>query len=114
RGPAAPLPSSRALALGVLARSANRKPEVQARVDSLRGISAEFSAVLKLTEEFAELVRQESGQTLRGWLEKAEQSAVAEVKGFAEGIRQDEAAVAAATTEVWSNGPVEGQVNRLK
>jgi transposase len=30
------------------------------------------------------------------------------------GIKQDEAAVAAAITEPWSNGPVEGQINRLK
>jgi transposase len=36
------------------------------------------------------------------------------LNGFAQGIRQDEAAVAAAMSEPWSNGPVEGQVNRLK
>jgi transposase len=36
------------------------------------------------------------------------------MNGFAQGIRQDEAAVAAAMSEPWSNGPVEGQVNRLK
>ena len=29
-------------------------------------------------------------------------------------LRQDEAAVSAALTEPWSNGPVEGQVKRLK
>ena len=34
--------------------------------------------------------------------------------GFAQSLRQDEAAVAAALDEKWSNGPVEGQVNRLK
>ena len=33
---------------------------------------------------------------------------------FAAGVRQDESAVTAALTEAWSNGPVEGQVNRLK
>jgi transposase len=30
------------------------------------------------------------------------------------GIRRDEAAVQAAVTQTWSNGPVEGHVNRLK
>ena len=31
-----------------------------------------------------------------------------------QGVRQDEGAVSAAITEKWSNGPVEGAVNRLK
>lgn len=35
-------------------------------------------------------------------------------EGFARGVRQDEAAVSAAMTQPWSNGSVEGQVNRLK
>jgi transposase len=33
---------------------------------------------------------------------------------FALGIEKDKAAVAAALTDEWSNGQVEGQVNRLK
>ena len=37
-----------------------------------------------------------------------------DLRRFAEGIRRDEAAVHAAVTETWSNGPVEGHVNRLK
>jgi transposase len=35
-------------------------------------------------------------------------------RNFAEGLRQDEAAVRAAMTYQWSNGMVEGHVNRLK
>jgi transposase len=33
---------------------------------------------------------------------------------FVRTLRQDLAAVDAAVTEPWSNGPVEGQINRLK
>jgi transposase len=39
---------------------------------------------------------------------------VPELRSFAASLRQDESAVAAALTERWSNGPVEGHVNRLK
>jgi transposase len=53
-------------------------------------------------------------QTLLAWLGTAEASACPEMRGFARGLRQDAAAVQAAMTEPWSNGPVEGQVNRLK
>lgn len=34
--------------------------------------------------------------------------------GFAFGLKQDQAAVSQAMTSEWSNGQVEGQVNRLK
>jgi transposase len=36
------------------------------------------------------------------------------LRAFAVGIRQDYGAVAAALEYAWSNGPVEGQINRLK
>lgn len=41
-------------------------------------------------------------------------SGCAELRSFAAGLLQDEAAVVAALTGPWSNRPVEGQVNRLK
>jgi transposase len=46
---------------------------------------------------------------------KAQEPGVArELSGFAEGLKQDEAAVKAALSLEWSNGQVEGQINRLK
>ena len=36
------------------------------------------------------------------------------LRSFAAGIRRDYDAVKAAASTAWSNGPVEGQVNRLK
>jgi transposase len=60
------------------------------------------------------LIRKQSIGTLADWLTKPETSACPELRRFAEGIRRAEAAVRAAVTEPWSNGPVEGHVNRLK
>ena len=48
------------------------------------------------------------------WYSDALPSCCPEIRRFAEGVHQDEAAVSAALTERWSNDPVEGQVNRLK
>ena len=53
-------------------------------------------------------------QTLSDWRARGEASLNPELRRFAEGIRRDQAAVLAAVTERWSNGPVEGHVNRLK
>ena len=60
---------------------------------------------------FADLLRQNDPAGLTPWLEAA---AATDLGGFVTGLRQDEAAVRAAIVEPWSNGPVEGQVNRLK
>lgn len=64
--------------------------------------------------ELVRMIRKELSQPLSDWLTKAEQSGVSELKSFAKSLREDESAVTAALTESWSNGPVEGQVNRLK
>jgi transposase len=53
-------------------------------------------------------------QALSGWLDTAAKSDVSELRKFANGIRHDQAAVEAALTLPWSNGQVEGQVNKLK
>ncbi|WP_172332291.1 transposase [Mangrovicoccus sp. HB161399] len=45
------------------------------------------------------------------WLEEAEDSMLG---AFARGLRKDCDAVAASPAEPWSNGPTEGQINRLK
>jgi len=48
------------------------------------------------------------------WLDRATASGVAPLRRFATGLRADYEAVKAGITLRWSNGPVEGQINRLK
>jgi transposase len=98
----------------VVRRPKKRTKEERARLERLRGSNAELGEAIGLAEEFAAMVRKESRVALTVWLATASKSGCPEVRGFAEGLRQDEAAVVAALTEKWSNGPVEGQINRLK
>jgi transposase len=51
---------------------------------------------------------------LHRWLDRARASGIELIRNFAYQLRRDILAVEAAVTEKWSNGPVEGQVNRLK
>jgi transposase len=60
------------------------------------------------------MIRERQADALSAWLEQAEQCAVPTKRGFAAGLRQDYAAVAAAMEQVWSNGQVEGQITKLK
>ena len=50
---------------------------------------------------------------LADWLRRAVATPVPEMRGFARGIGQDEAAVRAGLSLPWSNGAVEEQINRL-
>jgi len=106
-------PSARLLSYEFLRRPENRDSDAQAHVEALLGCDG-LGDALDLAGQFVDMVRKRLSQPLADWLAKAEHSTCAEVRSFAKGIRQDEAAVTAALTESWSNGPVEGHVNRLK
>jgi transposase len=73
-----------------------------------------LAAVVTLVEDFAVMVRERRAERLDAWLERATGSGVRTLKSFASGIRRDYAAVHAALSVAYSNGVVEGNVNRLK
>ncbi len=80
-----------------------------------------FAEAQVLSRRFCHLVGERAGGVNGGvnggfadWLEKVSASQVEELQGFARGLVQDRAAVEAALSSEWSNGQVEGQVNRLK
>jgi transposase len=108
------LPSPRQLSFDWVHRAEKRTVEGQARLDKIRAASPDLTTALDLADEFKSLIRKQSSGTLQDWLRRAEASPCSEIRHFAEGIRKDERAVDAAITLPWSNGPVEGHVNRLK
>ena len=67
-----------------------------------------------LAQPFGRIVRQQYSKALEAWLKAATESEVAELRSFARNLKKDQAAVAAALSLPWSNGQVEGQINRLK
>ena len=60
------------------------------------------------------LLKERQVESLDGWLKRAKESQVSELGSFVNGIARDYAAVRAACSLPWSNGIVEGHVNRLK
>ena len=67
-----------------------------------------------LGTHFIRLIRQRRDQELPSWLDRAEHVDLPEFCHFARSLRQDYEAVQAAVRLPWSQGQVEGQVNRLK
>ena len=67
-----------------------------------------------LAQQFCAMVRQRSATDLDTWLSRCIDSQIPDLQSFATGLQREYASIRAALTEVWSNGQLEGQVNRLK
>lgn len=77
--------------------------------------SKELNKTFILVQSFRKIMAEKSGDTkLREWIEKSSTSGLKEIASFAKGLLADCPAVENALTLPWSNGPVEGNVNRLK
>lgn len=119
--PPPPVPSARKLSFELVCpprskpedgtAEQNAEPRLADRI--LAGIP-DLAKAWDVASVLVGVIRKEVGQPPSDWLTRAEQSGVSELKSFAKGLREDESAVAAALTKPWSNGQVEGQVNRLK
>jgi transposase len=67
-----------------------------------------------LAQQFRRLVRERDAGGLGRWLDQARASGLQELRGFADHLQRDRAAVDAALSLEWSNGQTEGQITRLK
>ena len=80
----------------------------------IRQASPSAETAYCLAQAFMQMIRERTGHQLDAWLSSAEASRLPEFKSFAKGIRHDKVAVLAGLTLPWSQGPLEGHVNRLK
>jgi transposase len=67
-----------------------------------------------LAESFLALLRQRQPEGLMNWLNRALECSLLPLQSFAKGLLEDLTAVQASFSLEVSNGPVEGQNNRLK
>ena len=95
-----------------------RTPEQLTFLDRLTAGSAIFATARGLAERFTALIRKKPREDARVplglWVAEAISSSIAPLAVFARGLRDDWEAVVAGLSLKWSNGPVEGAVNRLK
>lgn len=105
-------PSARKLSF----RVANPKPDSHsARVlTAWRERNPDVHAALEVAEELMAMIRRKAVTPLAEWAGRATALGDTDLKNLAASLLQDAAAVQSALAEPWSNGQVEGQVNRLK
>lgn len=80
-------------------------------IGTLRAIAPGIRVAADSINAFGRTIRDRDADAFDAWLEAA---SATPLRSFAEGLRADRRAVRAAVAKSWSNGPVEGQINRLK
>jgi len=112
--PASPPLTPRRATWLVLRREAQRTAAEAQQLTLLRAQQAEVAEAVDLAQDFTHLVRQRQPAQLDPWLKRATTSTQEALQRFAKGLHDDYEAVKAGVTLPWSNGPVEGHINRLK
>ena len=89
-------------------------PTQAVSVDAFKASSSDFAAMRALAMRFRSLLRGGDIEKRDVWLHDAQHSTFYCIRRFAQTLTLDLAAVRNAITERWSNGQVEGQINRLQ
>jgi transposase len=98
----------------VLKRPPQRTAEDAQLIAHLQVQHHDLAVAIDLAQDFCTLVRARQADRFDDWLARAMASGVAALRRFAIGLQADYEAVKASLMLPWSNGPVEGQINRLK
>ncbi len=110
-----PLPRGPRQACWLLLRPVEALPdEEQAFLTRLYHACPRVALTEALVEEFAGVLRTRDVDGLYAWLRGVDLSGIPELRGVARGMWLDRAAVEAAVATDYSNGQLEGRVNRLK
>ena len=105
--PPTPRVSPRQTAWQILKECPSSKPYL----DELFRLSPEIASAASIAREFFRIIRQ---RDLAAWPQWRQSALTSSLASFARHLCRDEAAVRAALEFAWSNGPVEGNVHRLK
>lgn len=76
--------------------------------------SEELAKAYQLSQDLVGLLKERKGADLQPWLQRASHSHIAQFTSLAKGMQRDYAAIEAACCQPWSQGQVEGHLNRLK
>lgn len=95
-------------------RHADLKPEEQADLARWLEAREEARTVHHLIQSFLQMLRERRADQLNGWMREASACGIKELRSFVAGIERDYDAVSAGLSLSWSQGVVEGTINKLK
>jgi transposase len=92
-----------------------RTAEQTAYLDQLTQSNETIAAMFELAQDFGRLLRKREGQVrLEQGKAAVQVSGIAELIAFVDGLAEDAEAVANGCSLTWSNGMVEGFINKVK
>jgi transposase len=109
----APLTALRAARL-VLAHLEDRRSSDHTLLAHLLRLDPVMPRTYHQVQTFCRMLRERRGHALDAWIAAVQQTGVKELRAFVKGLLKDAAAVRAGLSLVWSNGPTEGYIQRLK
>lgn len=89
-------------------------PEEKPCLEKLFESSQEVCQIHRFLHSFLRMVRELKPDLLNGWMKEVRESKIKELVSFVNGVERDYDAVRAGLTYSWSQGPVEGAVNKIK
>ena len=108
-------PSPRNTALMIVRPQESRTKDQTAFIVQLCKSDPTAATAYNLAQSFGSLLRNREGKPgLERWKAEVRASGIAELRNFMEGLADDAEAVVNGCTESWSNGMVEGFVNKVK
>jgi transposase len=108
-------PSARGTALMIVRPAQNRTKEQMAYLAQLTQSDSTIESAFTLAQDFGRLLRQREGSLrLEQWKTAVRASGIAELISFVDGLADDAEAIINGCSMTWSNGMVEGFVNKVK
>lgn len=98
----------------IVRRPLERSQEDNTALEHMRTVHGDIAHLIELSEQYVAMIRNRQRDQFDRWMMAAAASPLKEVRQFARNVRNDEAAIRAALAYEWSQGQVEGQLNRLK
>ena len=98
----------------LLAQPKDLTPHERDLAAALPSLHPDIEQVALAAQRFIDLVRTRAVEQFDAWLVAMHHASLPQLRSFARSLQRDYAAVHAALALPWSNGPVEGHVNRLK
>lgn len=112
--PKVTVPSLRSVVWLLLKESESLTADEHMLRDQILETSVPIRESWHLVESFRRMIINRESEKFDDWIDQVEKSEIRELRNFAMVMKRDESAVRAALSSEWSNGQVEGQVNRLK
>ena len=110
----APASSPREIRWLLAGREKDLEPEERADLARLLAYSPEAKLLHQLVQDFLRMLRARQANQLDAWMQAARKSEIKELISFVAGIERDYDAVRAGLRLPWSQGVVEGTVNKIK